>query len=88
MGKMTKRQRAMARHALGLPNGMARSYRNRYVTHYAPGPYDDWAAMEEKGLAFTNGPIGSAAVFYLTTKGAKQALESGETLDPEDFPDA
>jgi hypothetical protein len=85
---MTPRQKALARHALGLPNRRNRSYRNRFICTYAPGDYDIWIDMLEAGLADAM-PLRSSdrnRFFWLTLKGAAAALDPGETLDPEDFP--
>jgi hypothetical protein len=73
----------LARHALGLPNGQYRSYRNRF--HVWPGcrNHADWMEMVECGLADTDG----LDSFWLTRAGAEAALEGHETLCSEDFPE-
>lgn len=81
----------LARHALGLPNKRKRSYRNHYVT--GPGGFDHatWVRMVDAGLATRRrGGVltGGDDLFRLTKAGAIAALADGETLDPEDFPDA
>lgn len=87
---MTPNQKILARHALGLSNGYAngRSYRNRYICGYG-SPYTSWMRMVRDGLA-TKERFGAHRddrfIFYLTFEGAKAALEPGERLDPEDFP--
>jgi hypothetical protein len=81
---MTPSQRQLARHALGLPNSARESYRNRYVT--APGTdiWADWQAMVRAGQAtYDPTPPGT---FRLTRAGALMAIEPGEALDREDFP--
>ena len=83
---MTRRQRQLARHALGLPNRHRTSFRNYYLAAYAPGVYDVWSAMEDAGLAEGGAIRNGARPFWLTHKGALAALETGETLCPEDFP--
>ena len=84
---MTPAQKRLARGALGLPNSTGRSYRNRYLTPYCPGPYDDWLRMVAAGLAEQHGrDRGGSVWFSLTRSGALAALEPGETLNPEDFP--
>ncbi|MAK86532.1 MAG: hypothetical protein CMK96_06240 [Pseudomonas sp.] len=89
---MTPEQRALARHALGLPNRRRRSYRNSYSASYSPGgAYDLWSDMVDAGLAERYPTItGSAhrkmARFWLTDAGARAALDPGESLCPEDFP--
>lgn len=81
---MTPEQKQMARHALGLPNDKKRSYRNRYVVSRDNA---DWKALVSGGFAhiLTTGFVAPTALFYLTKRGAEEALENGESLDPEDF---
>ena len=89
--KMTPQQRKLARHALGLPNLHKQSYRNRFFASYAPGgDYDQWAKMEDAGLAERAAVSGDGKrySFWLTEKGARLALDVGERLCPEDFPPA
>jgi hypothetical protein len=85
---MTPTQRRLARHALGLPNSRRCSYRNRFIAAYAPGAYDEWCRMEDAGLAERSRNIRDSATvrFWLTESGARAALNPGETLCPEDFP--
>jgi hypothetical protein len=88
---MTDQMRELARHALGLPNRDWRSYRNRFVTA-ATGPDGLlWEAMVAAELADNRVaetlPFGGADIYWLTKKGALSALESGESLCPEDFPE-
>ena len=86
---MTPKQKRLARHAIGLPNARNISYRNRFVCSFAPGDYDQWIDMLEAGLADAM-PLKSSDMFrrfWLTPEGAKVALEPGERLDPEDFPE-
>ena len=81
---MTPEQKRLSRHALGLPNDRMQSYRNRY--HISMGiAFFDWKSMEDSGLAYHHSKGGS---FHLTRKGAELALETGESLCKEDFPDA
>lgn len=88
---MTDPWRELARHALGLPNNNLRSYRNRFVTG---GGKDGaaWAGMVAAGLAEVRAgkslPFGGADLYWLTRAGAMSALEPGETLCPEDFPES
>ena len=80
----------LARHALGLPNARRRSYRNHYVCGEGGADYLAWQEMVANEFARRkNGaPIsGGDDIFWLTPKGAKLALQKGERLDPEDFPD-
>lgn len=85
---MTPEQRRLARHALGL-DLTKRSYRNRYAAGIGSPQEAAWYELESEGLAeraFANGL--TFAHFRLTKKGARMVLEQGETLDPEDFPEA
>lgn len=83
---MTPRQRELARHALGLPNDRRRSYRNRFL---AGGLCEDWNAMTAAGLAEAGQPDDLGRTwFWLTRAGAEAALDRGEMLCPEDFPQA
>ena len=88
---MTPRQTELARHALGLPNANAQSYRNRFICGTGHKDYADWQAMVAAGYAITGGAdrrLGGAQPFMLTYLGARMALRAGERLDPEDFPAA
>lgn len=83
-------KRYMARHALGLPNDSGRSYRNRYYLAPKSRGHGLWLEMVIEGRA---GRVMAADgktldLFYLTPKGARWAINPGERLDPEDFPDA
>lgn len=80
---MTPTQRELARHALGLPNKMRKSYRNRFVAGAGHGDYGDWTQMAADGNAEMR--VGDS-LFWLTEQGARQALDQGEVLDEEDFP--
>lgn len=86
---MTPRQRELARHALGLPNKMRMSYRNRFVAGEGHDDYADWLQMVTDGNATMRDgktlPYGGDSIFWLTETGAKQALNPREKLDPEDF---
>lgn len=83
---MTPSQRKMARHALGLDGRRKRSYRNRYVAALGGDIEDQWNDLCRRGLA-ERGTTGWAFVgFCLTDDGAREALDPGEILDPEDFP--
>lgn len=90
MAKMTKRQKVLARHALGLPNSHSKTYRNRFlVAEGAPG-HKEWHGLAVDGLArrFPRHNGGLCDLFVLTPEGARLALKQGERLDPEDFPSA
>lgn len=88
---MTPHRKALARHALGLPNAGMKSYRNRFVAADVPGgDRDHWCALAAGGLAGMGrlSHDGMSRGFWLTRKGAELALEPGERLDPEDFHEA
>lgn len=88
---MTPEQIELARHALGLDGRRKQSFRNHFVTGPYSSDYQLWvdaanagdAKMRESGLL----PKGDAC-FWLTEQGAKKALAEGESLCPEDFPQA
>ena len=90
---MTPRQRELARHALGLPNQAARSYRNRfYVGPWSPD-FAEWSALVDAGEAKAEAsvrfdPVGGIGLmfFRLTPTGARAALDPHEGLCLEDFP--
>ena len=87
---MTPAQITLARHALGLPNRESRSYRNRYCAGKGHTNYAAWKAMVAAGLATVRqneGGLGGQDTFSLTLAGATAALQKGETLCPEDFPE-
>lgn len=85
---MTPGQKRLARNALGLPNDDRRSYRNRFHANRVGNEHARWLEMVTAGRAkhHTN-PNGPLDFFWLTRTGAEAALEPGETLCPEDFPD-
>lgn len=87
---MTPEQRKLARHALGLPNGANRSYRNSFTCGIAGKESKVLAAMVSVGLASLCGPQSAHSsyhTFSLTRAGALLALDEGESLNPEDFPE-
>lgn len=87
MSVLTALQRRYARHALGLPNERGRSYRNRFFTSIGVENHKMWSELATAKLAKCE-VVGSARFcFWLTRAGAEAALEPGETLDPEDFPE-
>ena len=90
MSKLTPSQRALARHALGLPNKYKQSLRNRYSAGATDSAFDEWHQMVADGNAgFRDGATLSFygdSLFWLTQCGADQALEPDESLDREDFP--
>jgi len=91
MADMTPEQRRLARHALGLPNKTSRSYRNYFTTRKVTPDHAVWKSMAGAGWAY-KAPRSWVArsdteVFILTRAGALLALDEGESLDPEDFPE-
>lgn len=84
---MTPEQIELARHALGLPNKMRMSYRNRFVAGPGHDDYENWLQMVADGNAQKRDdvPFGGDSLFWLTEDGAKQALKPRERLDSEDF---
>ena len=82
---MTPEQRKMARHALGLTEGRKQSYRNRYYVSLGSPDAAAWDDLVSKGLAVRGSDRERSVMFGLTLEGAEAALESGETLDHEDF---
>jgi len=90
MGKpdLNDLQRRLVRHALGLPNRRNCSYRNYFVSHPSGEAYNAWLGLERRGLAVAGQPMRSGNVpFALTMVGAEAALNAGERLCMEDFPD-
>lgn len=86
---LSKKQREMARHALGLPNQYRKSYRNRYFIGGPCETFDAWTEMVSAGMAESvpvNGTQIGRTMFYLTRAGAEAVLKRGERLCPEDFP--
>lgn len=87
---MTPAQRELARHALGLTNGRRKSYRNHFVADPGSDDHEHWNALEKAGLARVQRRvdwIGGCDCFWLTREGAVLALNDGESLDDEDFPE-
>lgn len=86
---MTPRQIELARHALGLPNKMRMSYRNRFVAGVGHDDFEEWVQMVADGNAeMRDGkslPYAGDSLFWLTESGARQALKPREKLDREDF---
>lgn len=87
---MTPQQITLARHALGLPNIGNVSYRNRFCAGKGHAHHPKWEAMVKAGVATVQrhaGGLGGQDTFSLTQAGAKSALQPGESLCPEDFPE-
>jgi hypothetical protein len=87
---MTPPQIELARHALGLKQGLRKSYRNHFVAGPHHEDYAEWERMVAQGDATVSRAkkaiFGGDDCFFLTPKGAMAALRRGESLDPEDFP--
>lgn len=88
---MSKGPTELARHALGFDGVRKQSYRNRFVAGEAHPDYAAWMRMVEIGDAARGNTkphlSGNGYLFWLTHKGAQAVLRTGESLDPEDFPD-
>ncbi len=84
---MTPTQRHLARNALGLPSDAGRSYRNRFYVSPGTDGHGHWQAMAAQGWAIEHPRDGTLILFTLTRAGAELALEPGETLCGEDFPE-
>lgn len=88
---MSPEQRNLARHTLGLdnPDAKGRSYRNRFYANRGHQSWDPLHDMVGEGwMNLEDTPNGKQTLFWLTTRGAMLALDPGETLDREDFPNA
>lgn len=86
---MTPEERAVARHALGLPNDRRVSYRNHFVAEEGTADFDLWRTMVERGLARQHrGSVltGGAPLFMLTRAGGDRAIDQGEGLGDRHFP--
>lgn len=81
--KMTPQEVQLARHALGLSNGIRRSYRNRFLA--AGVTETEWREMARNGHAKAGAGTSTGTWFSLTRDAAQAVLLPGETLDPEDF---
>ncbi len=87
MAALPPNTRAVARHALGLPNGAHESYRNFYVCPRAAEAHAGWSELVDGGLAALVRNDRSYIAYALTRAGAELALDPGETLSPESFPE-
>ncbi|RVT99070.1 hypothetical protein EOD42_02895 [Rhodovarius crocodyli] len=90
MLNLTHHQRAEARAALGLPAPGNTTTRNRMaVAPDAPGKLNTWHGLVACGAAELPDAEGAQAeVFRLTQAGALAVLQPGESLCPQEFPDA
>jgi hypothetical protein len=84
---MSQEQRRLARHALGLDNSKRRSYRNRYLATNGSKTNWEWEQMVSAGWARIGLRQRVTTLYELTTPGALAAIDPGEHLDPEDFPE-
>ncbi len=89
MSQLTPKQLELMRHALGLPNKKRASYR----TYYVVGQGADHAAWTELvALGFAkmrqSTVFGGDDLFSVTRAGAEAALQPGEKLSKEDFPES
>lgn len=73
---MTMQQKALARHALGLPNRRHRAYRNWFVAGPGHADYAEWMAMVDRGYALHRDGDNQ---FWLTAEGMTRALQVGES---------
>lgn len=88
---MNAQQRHLARHALGLDNltaddgsNIRKSYHNRFSANPSTLDARLWEDLVTHGDAIEILP--TFRQFSLTKQGAEKALNEGETLDPDDFP--
>lgn len=87
---MTPKQIDLARHALDLPNQRNISFRNRFCAGPGHRSHAEWEKMVRAGDATVqrqSGGLGGQDTFAMTLAGVKAALQSGETLNPKDFPE-
>lgn len=83
---LSEAERVRARYALGLPNRRRQPSRNHVVCI----AHDDWERLVRDGLATVRRPSepDGLCTYRLTLDGARAALMPGETLFPNDFPQA
>lgn len=89
MKLLTEEQTELARHALGPRVGVLKSFRNRFIATPLHDDYENWMDMvANENANYMDDPLylGSSRYFYLTRKGANQALAKHEYLCEEDFP--
>lgn len=92
-GRMTPRQIALARHALGLHASCLVSRRNAAISHPERDDFVEWERMVADGTAVKGravegtewGMLDGSRIFHLTRSGAEAVLLPGERLDPEDW---
>ena len=90
MEGMTTKQIELARHALGLSQFRKKSYRNRFIAGDGHPDFPEWMKMviDRNAKRSQSRMFGGDSMFMLTLVGARTALNAGEQLDKEDFPDA
>ncbi|WP_164867843.1 hypothetical protein [Rhodovarius crocodyli] len=90
MLNLTHYQRTLGREALGLPAPGNTTTRNRFaVAPDAPAMLNTWHGLVARGAAELLDAEGAQAeVFRLTLAGALAVLQPGESLCPQEFPDA
>lgn len=80
MAEITKEQRHILRHALGLTRG-DETYRNHFVTGEGSDNYDDCCALVDAGLMTRfkgNELTGGGDLFVATASGMEAALEKDD----------
>lgn len=78
---MTDNQRALARHALGLPNRRRTSYRNHFIAGEGHEDYADWLALVADGHAVMgerSALTGGDDIFFVTDSGKRLVMNVGE----------
>lgn len=85
---LSHHEKKLARHALGLnnPDANGKSYRNRYLAAHHSLKLLSWREMVQSGMAREGSQTDIGVWFCLTRAGAEAALNKGERLCPEDFP--
>ena len=81
---ITKTQRDLMRHALGLSRRTKTAYRNHFVTGEGSVDHAHWMDLVAKGAArrHTGSPItGGSDVFYVTQIGVDAVMDFDEKLD-------
>lgn len=90
MAELTPKQLELMRHALGLPNTMRTSYRVYYTASEGQDGYAAWIELVALGFAkmHKSDAFRGDDVFIVTRAGAEAALQPGEKLSKEDFPES
>lgn len=82
---LTRRQRELIRHAIGLNGKRKKSYRNRFWAAPGSTSYDEMCDLVALGAATFGIASPTMKEFNITSTGAHAALSDGESLDLEDF---